>query len=69
MLQLDASFREHFIPVYYQIGLHQQDIEQLISKLFDRVGSKSIDEILVRGKRSTLRDFYSEPVQVYSSGL
>jgi len=67
MLQLDASFREHFVPTYFQIGVHQQDIEQLISKLFDRIESKSIDEILVRGKRSTLQSLYSDPVQTMSS--
>ncbi|KAI6170736.1 hypothetical protein M3Y97_01123800 [Aphelenchoides bicaudatus] len=62
-LQLDAAFSEHFVPAYLQLGLHQQDVEQLITKLFDSVGSKSIDEILVRGRRSTLQNLYSNPVQ------
>jgi len=63
MVQLDASMREHFIPAYMQLGLHQQDVEQLVTKLFDSLGSKSMDEILVRGKRSTLESLYSNPVQ------
>jgi hypothetical protein len=63
MVQLDASFREHFIPAYFQFGLHQQNAEQVISKLFDHIGSRSVDEILVRGKRSTIERMVSDPVQ------
>lgn len=63
MVQLDAQFREHFIPAYFQMGLHQQDIEQLITKVFDRVGTQPMNEILVRGKRGILDGMVNKPVE------
>jgi hypothetical protein len=63
MMQLDAAFRDHFIPAYQQFGIHQQDIEQLVRKLYERIGTQPMNEILTRGKRSTLSDLYNDPVQ------
>jgi len=63
MAQLDASFLEHFIPNFAQIGMHQQNADQVISKLFDHIGSHTVDEILVRGRRSTMQRMAADPIQ------
>jgi hypothetical protein len=52
MATMNLLSNNRLIPNTYQFGMHQQNIEQFIERLFNAIESKDVDEILVRGRRS-----------------
>ncbi|KAE9553920.1 hypothetical protein FO519_002846 [Halicephalobus sp. NKZ332] len=57
MASMDLLVTGRLQQNFYQTGLHTQDLEQLVERLYSSLQSKSFDEIVTRGRRSLTEEY------------